>query len=269
MTNFQNNFITTVSANSDIGSTVTSIDTVPSVDAPFYLTFDYKNLNGNFEVIYCTGKGAGTVTHSATTKSHPIGESIAMTITAEAIDNIFQKNDELSGNAQILAQTGSIIAYGKNVAPSGWIACDGSAISRTTYANLFSVIGTTYGAGDGSTTFLVPNMNGSVIGAYKSGGQTFTSLGLKLGSKTINTSHTHTISADHGHPAGAGSTSGLDASHVGDGSPIEAWVPDTNHQHTLYADSISGASTLAMSTDGSTTQNTMSQFITVFYIIKI
>ena len=57
-------------------------------------------------------------------------------------------------------EVGTIIAWGATDAPSGYLKCDGSAISRTTYANLFSVIGTRYGSGDGSTTFNLPNLIG-------------------------------------------------------------------------------------------------------------
>jgi microcystin-dependent protein len=48
---------------------------------------------------------------------------------------------------------------GAGTAPSGWLWCDGGTVSRTTYADLFAVIGTNWGAGDGSTTFGVPNLN--------------------------------------------------------------------------------------------------------------
>jgi len=51
--------------------------------------------------------------------------------------------------------------YGSSI-PTGWLICDGSAISRTEYNELFDVIGTTYGAGDGSTTFNIPNKKGRV-----------------------------------------------------------------------------------------------------------
>ena len=54
---------------------------------------------------------------------------------------------------------GTIAAFGGTSAPSGWLVCDGSAISRTTYANLFDVIGTSYGSGDGSTTFNLPTQS--------------------------------------------------------------------------------------------------------------
>lgn len=57
--------------------------------------------------------------------------------------------------------TGQIITYAGTTAPSGYLACDGSAVSRTTYANLFAVIGTTYGEGDGSTTFNLPDFSGA------------------------------------------------------------------------------------------------------------
>jgi microcystin-dependent protein len=52
---------------------------------------------------------------------------------------------------------GSVILWGSSNIPSQWLACDGSAISRSQYGVLFSVIGTTYGAGDGSTTFNIPD----------------------------------------------------------------------------------------------------------------
>lgn len=54
--------------------------------------------------------------------------------------------------------TGSVIIWSTASAPAGYLLCNGGAISRTTYANLFAVIGTSYGAGDGSTTFNLPNL---------------------------------------------------------------------------------------------------------------
>jgi microcystin-dependent protein len=54
---------------------------------------------------------------------------------------------------------GVIEMFGGSSAPTGYLMCDGSAVSRTTFANLFAVIGTAYGPGDGSTTFNLPNMN--------------------------------------------------------------------------------------------------------------
>ena len=59
--------------------------------------------------------------------------------------------------------TGASIPFFGSAAPSGWLLCYGQAVSRTTYAGLFAVIGTTYGVGDGSTTFNVPDLRGRVI----------------------------------------------------------------------------------------------------------
>lgn len=58
-----------------------------------------------------------------------------------------------------LIPVGSILPYGGSTAPTGWLLCNGGAISRTTYADLFAVIGTAYGAGDGSTTYNLPNLS--------------------------------------------------------------------------------------------------------------
>lgn len=75
-----------------------------------------------------------------------------------------------------LNPTGSIIAFAGNTLPDGYLSCDGSQVSRTTYKKLFDVIGTTYGAGDGSTTFTLPNLidrfleGSSTAGSYRSAG---------------------------------------------------------------------------------------------------
>ena len=59
--------------------------------------------------------------------------------------------------------SGTISAYGGTSAPTGWLLCDGSAVSRTTYARLFTALGTTWGVGDGSTTFNVPDLRGAFL----------------------------------------------------------------------------------------------------------
>lgn len=71
----------------------------------------------------------------------------------------------IAGGATV--PTAAIMNYGGATAPAGYLPCNGAAVSRTTYANLFAVIGTTYGAGDGSTTFNVPNIAGSILSVIK------------------------------------------------------------------------------------------------------
>lgn len=74
--------------------------------------------------------------------------------------NINLDNLSATGEAKItgVLPTGLILPYGGSTVPDGWLLCNGGAISRTTYADLFAVIGTKYGAGDGSTTFNLPNL---------------------------------------------------------------------------------------------------------------
>ena len=95
---------------------------------------------------------------------------------------------------------GNIILFTGQTIPEGYLVCNGSAISRDDYADLFDVIGTTYGSGDGSTTFNLPDLSGSVaIGVSSTH-----SIGVSGGEEThiliTNEipSHTHTVPA-HGH----------------------------------------------------------------------
>jgi len=96
--------------------------------------------------------------------------------------------------------TGSLIMYGSASAPSGWLSCDGAAVSRSTYSNLFDVIGTTYGPGDGETTFNVPDLRGRApIGNGSGSDLTARSVGDEIGAETHTLtieeipSHTHSV----------------------------------------------------------------------------
>lgn len=93
-----------------------------------------------------------------------------------------------------LVPTGTILAFGGVTAPRGFLICDGSAVSRTTYANLFAVIGTRYGAGNGSTTFNLPKLNdGSFVrGVAPSAVGTKYSASLPPLTASSAGAHTHT-----------------------------------------------------------------------------
>lgn len=83
----------------------------------------------------------------------------APAISASNLNNIEDKVDELDTIVGTLV--GSVTMYAGSSAPTGWLLCNGQAISRTTYSALFSAIGTTWGVGNGSTTFNVPDMRES------------------------------------------------------------------------------------------------------------
>src|SRR5215510_2235925 len=92
--------------------------------------------------------------------------------------------------AYALKPTGVVEAFAGAAAPTGAVLCDGAAISRATFARLFALIGTTYGVGDGSTTFNVPDCRGrSIFGKAAAG--TFAALGNTGGAETLP-NHVHT-----------------------------------------------------------------------------
>lgn len=66
-------------------------------------------------------------------------------------------------------EAGLVAMFARNVAPSGWLKCNGAAVSRTTYAALYAAISTTFGAGDGSTTFNVPDLRGEFLRGWDDG----------------------------------------------------------------------------------------------------
>lgn len=99
----------------------------------------------------------------------------------------------------ISAPAGTVNPFAGSSAPSGWLLCDGrsTGISRTTYAGLFAVIGTTYGAGDGSTTFNLPDLRGRVIaGVDNMGGTDAGRLSISNTLGTTTGAETHTLTAD-------------------------------------------------------------------------
>ncbi len=99
---------------------------------------------------------------------------------------------------------GAQVPFGSNTIPEGWLLCDGRAVSRTTYKELFAVIGTAYGAGDGSTTFNLPDKRGRVSVGRNSSDTSFSVLGKKGGAKTVQLKVEHMPSHTHTSPYNAG-----------------------------------------------------------------
>lgn len=119
---------------------------------------------------------------------------------------------------------------------SGWLICDGSAVSRTTYADLFNIIGTSFGAGDGSTTFNLPDMRGRVAGGIGNGlGLTARSMGAAVGAET----HTLTInempSHDHGGSTGAGGFGTNSTNPAVSATTMDVADNNGNHTHAINA----------------------------------
>ena len=109
----------------------------------------------------------GTVTGGLTVEGNITGNLVGNADTATSSTNATNATNDANGNpiagTYLPAVVGAVVAFAGSTSPAGWLLCDGSAVSRTTYAALFSVIGTTYGAGNGSTTFNLPNLTDKFI----------------------------------------------------------------------------------------------------------
>mgnify|MGYP001740656970 FL=1 len=117
---------------------------------------------------------------------------------ASALTAVQQQIAQIQAVLKFIIPIGGVIPfYGSNQA-EGWLVCNGQAVSRTTYAELFSVIGIRSGAGDGRTTFNLPDIRGQVIYGYGYAGRTM-NLGVSVGefehtiSKSEMPPHSHEI----------------------------------------------------------------------------
>ena len=99
-------------------------------------------------------------------------------------DAIILHDGSAAGGIEIVP-SGTIVAFGNTTAPTGWKVCNDAAISRTTFARLFAVIGTSFGTGDGSSTFNLPDLQGrTAIGSGSGSGLSSRSLGATGGFET-------------------------------------------------------------------------------------
>mgnify|MGYP003111600358 CR=1 FL=1 len=199
------------------------------------------------------------------------------------------------------SEVGAIKPWTKATAPAGYLLCNGAAVSRTTYADLFAVTGTTYGVGDGSTTFNVPQLQGKMPQGYD--GNTYNLAGTG-GANTItvavtnnqaatnatNQSVTITGSIDntslttaqlashsHGFNASRATVGGLIApgGGVSAGNPPSAGNTGNNgsgtahnHSHTLSGTLTGNITTSLTGTVTAAGTNSFSPFVVVNYIIK-
>lgn len=130
---------------------------------------------------------------------------------------------------------GMISPYAGSTAPTDWQLCYGQAISRTTYSSLFAIISTTYGAGDGSTTFNVPDLRGRTIaGIDNMGGTDAGRLDIANSSGTVvGTQYVTLTSAQSGVPAHShANTASFSGSFSGSAGTTGNDSPDHNHNTT-------------------------------------
>lgn len=151
---------------------------------------------------------------------------------------------------------GEIIEYAGESIPGGYLVCDGSAVSRTEYSELFDVIGTLYGSGDGSTTFNLPDLRGKVVTGLNTTNSNFNVLG-KMGGEEAHTltvseipSHNHTITTFRQYQDGAST----------DSTKIGRTIP--------AADGGDVSSITSNQTGGGQAHNNLQPYITINYLIR-
>jgi microcystin-dependent protein len=242
-----------------------------------------------------TSSGNVTVTTLATLPSNTSIGSVSATEIGYLDGVTSNVQAQINTTLEYVAPTGSIIIWSTNTPPSNWLLCNGATVSRTTYATLFSVIGTTYGAGDGSTTFVVPNLMGRVPVGRDANQTEFDTLAETGGAKTVTLAitnlpaHTHTGTTNsdtHSHTGTANSAGAHTHKYDTGGSvPRAAGTQDGvagivntredttesagSHTHSLSINSDSHSHTFTTAATGSGTAFSILQpYLVLNYIIK-
>jgi microcystin-dependent protein len=163
--------------------------------------------------------------------------------------------------------TATIVPWSASSVPTGFLECNGAAVSRSTYSALFAIVGTTYGAGDGSSTFLLPDIQDNVpLGksgtkalASTGGANTVASTG-NVGGSTANATLSTAQLASHSHTGGGGGGQAVsvapEASALSSSPSTGSTGSGTGHSHNMSA-TFSGDAT-----------SVLQPYIAVIYIIK-
>ena len=183
-----------------------------------------------------------------------MGNLVLTTRYGASIDAGYVKGETgpIGPDRQVAA--GLIQAFGGTIPPAGWMFCNGALVSRTTYSELFAAIGTSYGAGDGSTTFALPDLRGRVPVGLDTAQIEFDNLGETGGAKThtLTTaempSHTHTV-------LGASGTDNLDFDGVS--------------QRFAASDAVTPYDKQTAATGGGAPHNNLQPYQVVQFIISI
>ena len=240
-------------------ATMKDLRTVEPIDGPLVQHFaarngDYKDLRARAT----TKEDVGLDQLPNAKSDDPATDSSDILATTKALSNL----DQQISNALV----GMVASFDMATAPPGWLKRNGADVSRVAYAKLFAVIGTRYGAGDGSTTFNIGDSRGEFIRGLDDGRGL--DPGRTLGSQQLgqNASHTHTATTipagshnhmgstsdtgnhvhtaktapagEHQHNLNMGYTN-LDSGHFGGGNGYygtQATLPSGSHEHPISVD---------------------------------
>lgn len=251
--------------------------TIPNTFATESSNIPLSDLDANFTTVVNGVNGIGSGTNSlanvavtgGTINGAIIGGSNAVagtftTVTATTVNTSTITATTYTGGG--IAPTGALTMWAGAVAspPTGWLACNGANVSRSTYSALFAVVGTSWGAGDGSTTFTLPNLlNKFPVGA----GDTYALAATGGSANAIVVSHTHTANVtDPGHAH----TTTINYGVGGEGGTVQS-LTSVSNQGTVAKASSSNTTGITVSIDStgsSATNANLPPYVAVGFIIK-
>lgn len=216
------------------------------------------------DVTASAGSGTTTIANDAVTTAKIFDNAVTLAKLAAAVQ-------------EALTPAGSLMPYAGATAPSGWLLCFGQEVSRSTYAALFAVIGTTYGAGDGSTTFALPDLRGRVIaGQDDMGGTSANRLTNQTGGLDGDTlgatggAETHTLTEaqipSHRHLNGVGDA-GSTAAFIYGGTSTD--TPGSASENISLGATSPNRQGFTSYTGGGGAHNNVQPTIILNYIIKV
>jgi len=178
---------------------------------------------GQSSILYTTGTLVETVAQSKITTASEVTNVPSGNITETDVQGALNGLEarKLDVSTTLGGFVGAIKMSAMGIVPAGHLECDGLAVSRTTYADLFTQIGTTYGAGDGSTTFNVPDLRGEFVRGWDNGRGVDSGRTIGTSQSDLFKSHTHTYTqtvtaAASGSPgAGTGGATAVNSGATG------------------------------------------------------
>ncbi|MFA5993372.1 MAG: tail fiber protein [Parcubacteria group bacterium] len=209
-----------------------------------------------------------------TAQAHAGGAVVEILVSDDNINDlmvgILAEHNQDGTHKSAVQPIGAITQYAGSASPSGWLLCDGAAISRATYAALFAILSTTYGIGDGSTTFNLPNLKGKVVVGYDSGQTEFNSLGKTGGEKT------HLLTGAESGEKGHNHTQDSHYHNIGGNTLMtvagSGWfAAASGFAHGVDAVNVSGTTATnqaVAASNASTAHNNLSPYIILNFIIK-
>lgn len=232
--------------------------------------------NGFTGQVYCDGSNFYSAMTSSAGNYNVTGDLVvAGSITAQGTSNI--------------VPAGSLLMWSTGSAPAGYLLCNGDAVSRSTYATLFSVVGTTFGAGNGSTTFNLPNYTnrmpyGTTVGATGGSADAIVVSHTHTGTtSTVDINHTHSgqtagQSNGHTHQANSGlpgTGQGAPGGNTVQQSAGSATTSDVSadHSHSFTSGAMNSNNThnhtfTTASSGGSGTNANLPPYLGINFIIK-